>query len=152
MYIWDKKIEKVDWETVLFEDWTEEKFTKTSLEYLQTEEESTPEKLAETHVNNAVNWLFDIIHKHDVKNKDLVHILNKITNELLYKELWITEIINDMLDVLIEHGIKQELIWRVLSKTSIDYNRNVDAAICKKLGIDDLDDLSAKQITEFKNS
>ena len=152
MFIWEKEIKEINGITVTFTDGTKKECTEENLKYLQTEEAISEKELKEKSINNTVNWIFSVIHDHDVRNSDLIHIINRIKNEMLYKELWVLDTVNDILKVIEDHGVGIELIGDVLQKTHTDYNKNVDAVMCKILGIDDLDDLSAKKIAEFKNS
>ena len=152
MFIWEKKVKEIKGTKVHFEDWTEGEYTPTTLKYVQTEKSIEPIELENIFINEAVSGLFNVIHKHDVKNGQLVDIMNKIKSEIYYKELGIDEIIHDLIDSLVDHGIKSDLISKVLSKTTLDYNKNVDAVISKILGIEALDDLSARKIAELKNS
>jgi len=61
-------------------------------------------------------------------------------------------VVSDMLTIIFEHNIKNSALQGILNKLALDYNKNVDLALCKTLWVSELGDLTAKKVSELKNA
>ncbi len=64
----------------------------------------------------------------------------------------INNVVNDMLSVVFNHNIKNSDLQTIINKLAMDYNKNVDDALCKKLWVDSLWCITAHMVSKFKNT
>ena len=63
----------------------------------------------------------------------------------------VNECINDMLTVIYAHNLTTNTVNKVINKLPHDYWKNADFAICRILWVENMWDITAKMVSEWKN-
>lgn len=92
VYIGDKQVSKIDWQTVTFIDWTSEEFTERQLMYLLTKEPKDASDMQELIVTSIVPDIMKVLRDHNVEKGKITVILDNVIgtyNEIFNRAVWI---------------------------------------------------------------
>ena len=82
MYIWEKQIEaiSIDWTTVKFVDWTEQKFTEAQLKYIVTEEPMDAWHFQSLVLENVATDVLWVLQSHNIRKWDLQGVIETVVS------------------------------------------------------------------------
>jgi len=73
----------------------------------------------------------------------------KAKDETELQDIAINEITGALLKVFEKHNVTNSIVTKILQTLPIQYNRNIDTALCKKLWVNSLGDIDAFMVSEF---
>ena len=78
LYVGDKEVLKIQWNVVIYVDWSEEELTEKQLTYMVTKEPQDPTQMRDLMLKNVVPEVMDVLEAHNTRNGDFVAIVETI--------------------------------------------------------------------------
>ena len=99
---------------------------------------------------NDTTVLFEDWTKGEYTSANLKYLqTEEAKDETELQDITINNITWALLKVFEEHNVTNGLVTKILQTLPVHYNRNVDTALCKKLGVTSLAEIDAFMIKEY---
>ena len=121
-YIWEKKIEKIDWTIVTFEDWTTGEYKEKELSYIVTKEPKDLTQMRDIMLDTLLPKVLEAFKTIDVENEsNTVSAILKIMEEYNIRKWDVDSLLN-------------ETLWKIQSiirSVTESYNEKLLVAVWK---------------------